>query len=144
MSNSKQPSRETVRFYESEKVLLKYAGDYALTYKFRENLSDPATNWKPGLKETFTRYYAEDWDKLDDRCEYKKQRCLRQIESINKWCRYAHVASISEPERLVDRLLSTDRRQFWKKTIDRLEKNDVIVSPQDIEQAYRRGEDVQI
>ncbi len=138
MSNYKQPSRKTVKFYESERELLKYAGEHALIYRLRKNLLDPAKNWMPDLKKVFKVYFDNNWGKLNDQYERKKQRCLRQIETVNEQCNCACVAPIAEPEKLIKQLLSPDYRRFWKKMINRLEKNDVIVSPQDIRREYYR------
>ncbi len=135
MSDSKQISWETMRYYGEVRELLKVSGEYSWARSLKENLLDPATSWK--VKDVFERYYNGDDCKLNRSINRRKLDCLRVIIDLNDYCRTFRIRGINDPEKLVEMLLDADRRKFYKKAVEKNEKEDRIVELQQIEQEFR-------
>jgi hypothetical protein len=135
MSDSKQISWETMRYYGKVRELLKASGDYSWAKSLKENLLDPATSWK--VKDVFERYYNSDESKLSRCINRRKLGCTRVIIDLNDYCRTFRIRGINDPEKLVELLLDTDRRDFYKKAVEKNEKINKIVELQQIEQEFR-------
>lgn len=126
-----------LQFYDKVRSLLSDAGRYAHSYKLRRNLNDPATRFK--VEHVLRKYYDGDMRKLDDDIRFRRGQCFKSITEINQLCQRRDIYPVRDKEALTDLLLDEVRRSEWQKIIKKLQKENLIVPLQAIEQEYRRS-----
>ena len=132
---SKEASWATTKFYEEVEKLLRASGKYVNAVNLECNLSDPQEAFK--VRHVLNKYYEGDMNKLNSYIRRRRQELLDIIDEINQRCLTAGVMTVRKPQKLIELLKSSKRRNAWRKYMRRHLRQDEIVSLQDLEREYR-------
>ena len=115
-------SDTTVKYWTAIFELIDAAGDYSSAAKLYANLMDQTTAWQ--VQSILDEYYDGKISNLRDRISYCEEQFYAKVNKVNIQCMQNGVMPIKKKKKLLELLLSVNRRRSYRdKATRRLNKN---------------------
>ena len=119
------------KYWAAVLEVLDAAGDYSQAIKLYANLMDDTTRWK--VEPIFEEYYEGKISKLRDAIQYRENQFMAKVNKLNLLCKEQGLMTVTKPKKLLDLLLSPNRRNSYRGKATRRLKKGVICAIQDFE-----------
>ena len=128
-------TKETKEYWNKVKELLDISGDYAAAIKLRANLLDSSTFFK--VEHVLNDYYDGKMSNLEDAIICLAEKFFTKLEKFNIYCLTKGLPTVTKPDTLFSLLFNNDRRRFYRNSVEKGLKANMIVPLQIIEMNYR-------
>ena len=131
MAENVNVTQECKRYWAFVLAVIDAAGDYSSATKLYVNLMDCETAWK--VEPIFEEYYDGKITKLREAIAYRENQFYVKVQKLNILCKENGLRQITKPDKLLELLMSPNRRRSYRDKATRRLKKGTICAIQDFE-----------
>ncbi len=129
------PSEKTKEYWEKVTEILDTSSDYVSMIKLRANLVDPVTAFK--VQHVLDEYYEGKMSHLYDAIATVAEKFFAKVEKLNIYCCSEGLPIVAKPDILFNLLTNNERRKYYRDSVKKGLKTNIIIPLQVIEMNFR-------